>query len=83
MSEADDEPALPEVINGDNYLHVDDDVPCFAEDDYLQDYIVEAVSSKRPRQEDSCECEEEDDPDPVSSEYRHPQKWAPRMPIFT
>ena len=20
---------------------------------------------------------------PVSSEYRHPQKWAPRMPIFT
>ena len=21
--------------------------------------------------------------EPVSSEYRHPQKWAPRMPIFT
>ena len=75
VSEADDEPALPEVINGDNYLHVDDDMPCFAEDDYLEDYIVEAVSSKRPRQEDSCKCEEEDDTDLVPlvshSEARH------------
>ena len=64
VSEVDDEIALPEVINGDNYLHVDDGVPCFAEDDYLEDYIVEAVSSKRPRQEDSCECKEENGPDP-------------------
>ena len=82
ISEADDKPALPEVINGDNYLHVDDDVPCFTEDDYLEDYIVEAVSSKRPRQEDSCECEEEDDPDPVPlvshSEAKHSMQLLQR-----
>ena len=36
------------VVNGNRYLQVDDDIPCFDEDDSLEDDIVDAPTSKQP-----------------------------------
>ena len=52
--------ALPEVTNGDSYLHIDDDVPCFADEDSYDD-IAEEVVSKRARVEESLAAEYDDE----------------------
>ena len=57
-----EESALPEVTNGDSYLHIDDDAPCFAdEDSYDDDDIAEEVVSKRARVEESLAAEDDDE----------------------
>ena len=39
--------ALPGITNGNSYIHIDDDTPCFAgEDSYDNDDIVEEIASK-------------------------------------
>ena len=59
-----EESALPEVTNGDSYLHIDDDAPCFTdEDSYDNDDIVEEVVSKRARVEESLAAEDNDEED--------------------
>ena len=45
-NEEDDTLSLPEVVNGAEYLDIDDDAPCFPEDN-LEDDIVEAVVNER------------------------------------
>ena len=58
-----EESALPEVTNGDSYLHIDDDVPCFADKDSYDDDITEEVVSKRARVEESLAAEDDDEED--------------------
>ena len=59
---ADKEQAWPEVMNGDSYLHTDNDVHCFNEDDNLEDDIVETDLTKQSCLEDTSE-DKENDPD--------------------
>ena len=59
-----EESALPEVTNGDSYLHIYDDAPCFTdEDSYDDDDIMEEVVSKRARVEESLAAEDDDEED--------------------
>ena len=59
-----EESALPEVTNGDSYLHIDDDAPCFADkDSYDDDDIAEEVVSKRAWVEESLAAEDDDEED--------------------
>ena len=46
-NEEDNTLSLPEVINGAEYLDIDDDAPCFPEHKHLEDNIVEAIVNKR------------------------------------
>ena len=57
-----DESALPEVTNGDSYLHIDD-APCFADEDSYDDDIAKEVVSKRARVEESLATEDDDEED--------------------
>ena len=52
LVEAAEAQPLPEVVNGESYVRIDDEIPCFNENDNIEDDIVEAISSKRPRHED-------------------------------
>ena len=61
--EAEEEPVLPEVVNGKSYLHIDKDIQCFNDEDVLEDDIIEAVSSKRPCQSEDGSEDEDSDPD--------------------
>ena len=45
--EAEEEPVLPEVVNGESYLRIAEDIQWFNDEDVLADDIVDAVSSKR------------------------------------
>ena len=58
MIEIEEEPALPEVTNGDGYLNMDNDAHCYEEDGKFDDEIIEEIVSKR-----ICidECPEDDD----------------------
>ena len=58
-----EESALPEVTNEDSYLHIDDDAPCFADEDSYDDDITEEVVSKRARVEESLAAEDDDEED--------------------
>ena len=41
MEEPEDQPsALPEVINSDSYLDIDDEAPCYAENDSIEDEML-------------------------------------------
>ena len=45
---------MPRITNGDSYIHIDDDAPCFAsKDNYANGEIVEQIASKRTRVEQS------------------------------
>ena len=56
------EPVLKEVTNGDDYLNIDKDVPCFEESDRnCDDDIIEGIISKRACIQDDSEDDEEDD----------------------
>ena len=61
-NEEDDSLSLPEVVNGAEYLDIDDDAPCFPEDNNLEDNIVEAIVNER-----SC-ADGNDDTDDDSDE---------------
>ena len=61
--EAEEEEVLPEVFNGESYLHIDQDIQCFNDEDVLEDDIVEAVSSKRLCQSEDGSEDEDSDPD--------------------
>ena len=61
--EAEEEPVLPEVVNGESYLRIDEDIQCFKDEDVLEDDIVEAVSSKRLCQSEDGSEDEDSDPD--------------------
>lgn len=64
MEEPEDQPrALPEVINSDSQLHIDDEAPCYAENDSIEDEIVEALRSKTPQQQDDHEADDDQDDD--------------------
>ena len=53
---------MPEVTNGDSYLHIDDDAPSFADkDSYDDDNIVEEVVSKRAQVEESLTAKDDDE----------------------
>ena len=71
MVEAAEAQPLPEVVNGESYVRIDDDIPCFNENDNIEDDIVEAISSKRPRQEDGGEGEYGDSDDEAVVNYPH------------
>ena len=58
-----EESALPEVTNGDSYLHIDDDAPCFTDQDSYDDDIVEEVVGKRARVKESLAAEDDDEED--------------------
>ena len=61
MSLTVEEPVLPEVVNGKSYLHIDEDIKCFSDEDVLEDDIVEAVSRKwLCRSEDGSEDKDSD-----------------------
>ena len=45
-NEEDDTLSLPVVINDAEYLDIDDDVPCFPEDNHLEDDIVGAIVNR-------------------------------------
>ena len=58
----DEEPVLKEVTNGNDYLTIDKDVPCFDESDRnCDDDIIEGIISKRACIQDDSEDDEEDD----------------------
>ena len=71
LVEAAEAQPLPEVVNGESYVRIDDDIPCFNENDNIEDDIVEAISSKRPRQEDGGEGEDGDPDDEAVVNYPH------------
>ena len=60
-NEQDDTLSLPEVVNGTEYLGIDDDAPCFAEDNHLEDDIVEVIVNDRSCTEDSLSGDDLDD----------------------
>ena len=60
MEELEDQPpALPEVINSESYLQIDDSAPCYTEDDGIEDEIVEALRTKTSPQQDDDNLEDE------------------------
>ena len=64
--EGEEEPVLPEVVNSESYLRIDQDIHCFNDEDVLWDDIVEAVSSKWLCQsEDGSEDEDGDSAEQV------------------
>ena len=69
--EAEEEPVLPEVVNGESYLRIDEDIQCFNDEDVLEDDIVEAVSSKRLRQSEDGSEDEDSDPDEEVAKTTH------------
>ena len=53
---------FPGVMNGDSYLHINDDAPCFAgKDSYDNDDIVEEIASKRTQVEQSPATEDDEE----------------------
>ena len=69
--EAEEEPVLPEVINGKSYLSIDKDTQCFNDEDILEDDIVEAVLSKRLCQSEDSSEDEDSDPDEEVAKTTH------------
>ena len=59
--ESDEEQALPEVVNGDSYLRIDEDMKCYNEDGTLEDDIVETLSNKRLCLEDGNDSDSDND----------------------
>ena len=57
---ANKEQTLPEVMNDNSYLRIDNNIQRFNDDDSLVDDIAEALLSKWPCQEDSSEDEDSD-----------------------
>ena len=72
MEEPEDQPAWPEVINSDSYLHIDDEAPCHTDNDSIEDEIVEAFKSKKLQQQDDPEDDDEPgDPRVTHAAARH------------
>ena len=46
-NEEDNTLSLPELVNGAQYLDINDDALCFSEDSHLEDDIIEAVVNER------------------------------------
>ena len=59
--ESDEEQALPQVVNGDSCLRIDEDMKCYNEDDTLEDDIVETLSNKRLCLEDGSDSDSDND----------------------
>ncbi|KAI6651119.1 Tigger transposable element-derived protein 6-like [Oopsacas minuta] len=59
--ESNEEQALPEVVNGDSYLLIDEDMKCYNEDGTLEDDIVETLSNKRLCLEDGSDSDSDND----------------------
>lgn len=60
MEELEDQPlALPEVINSESYLHINDSAPFYTENDGIEDEIVEALRTKTSQQQDDDDLEDE------------------------
>ena len=55
MEEPQDQLALSEVTNNYNYLHIEDETPCYADNDSIEDEIVEALKRKKPPLQDDPE----------------------------
>ena len=58
--ESNKEQALLEVGNSKSYIRINDDVPCYNDDNTLEESIIEALSSKRPCLEDGSEHKDSD-----------------------
>ena len=52
---------MPEVVNGNSYLLIDEDMKCYNEDGTLEDDIVETLSNKRLCLEDGSDSDSDND----------------------
>ena len=76
---AEEEPVLPEVISGENYLRINEDIQCFTDEDIqcfndeviLEDDIVEAVSNKWLCQSEDGSEGKDGDPNEVVAKTTH------------